>query len=95
MDPSLATRLAAGLPFTTRTDHSSAPSELAETLHVPNMPSAGAHATIRLDKVPGGLSGDPLRPDNIVYAAGSLWAQPRCIDVAKEDVIASALPPIS
>ena len=48
-----------------------------------------------LDKVPAGLSGDPLRPDNIVYTAGSPWAQPHCLDAATEDAIAANLPPTS
>jgi uncharacterized protein GlcG (DUF336 family) len=53
----------------------------------------------------GGVSGDPARPDNIVYdikahkfqmngvsAAG--WGQPHCIDAATENAIAAALPAV-
>lgn len=50
--------------------------------------------TLELDYVPGGVSGDPARPDNIVYdpAGTNGWRHPACNgDVAD---IASTLPPI-
>lgn len=58
-----------------------------------------------LDNVPGGVSGDPDRPDNIVFdiaddagsnpeSAGG-FGHANCINAAVEDVIAAALPPTS
>ena len=47
-----------------------------------------------LDYVPAGVSGDPTRPDNIVYTAGDPWAHPHCLDALTEDGIAAALPTI-
>jgi uncharacterized protein GlcG (DUF336 family) len=47
--------------------------------------------TLNLDHVPGGVSGDPARPDNIVFAAGP-WQHPHCLDAATEDNIAANLP---
>jgi uncharacterized protein GlcG (DUF336 family) len=46
-----------------------------------------------LDNVPGGVSGDPLRPDNIVYFGP--FGQPHCLVSAVEDAIAAGLPPTS
>jgi uncharacterized protein GlcG (DUF336 family) len=53
----------------------------------------------------GGVSGDPVRPDNIVYdikshpfqmngVSGSGWGQPHCVDAAAENAIAATLPPV-
>ena len=60
---------------------------------------------LSLDKVPGGVSGDPLRPDNIVFdiapngdghpQSDSGWGHSHCLDAATEDGIASSLPAIS
>lgn len=47
--------------------------------------------TLKLDRVPAGVSGDNKRPDNIVFAAGS-WQHPHCLDAATEDDIAVHLP---
>lgn len=47
---------------------------------------------LNLDHVPGGVSGDPARPDNIVYAAGSPWQHPLCSVTADEADIAAGLP---
>jgi uncharacterized protein GlcG (DUF336 family) len=52
-------------------------------------------STLRLDWVPGGVSGDPMRPDNIVFditngASAGGWGHPRCSTAAAE--IAAALP---
>ena len=59
--------------------------------------------TLMLDYVPAGVSGDPLRPDNIVYditpqagqqegtSAGG-WGHPRCSAAAT--AIAATLPPV-
>ena len=60
--------------------------------------------TLDLDTVPGGVSGDPARKDNIVYdivpQAGQMpgispggWGHSHCIDPAAESAIAAALPP--
>lgn len=52
-----------------------------------------------LDYVPAGVSGDAMRPDNIVYdivggvSAGG-FGQTHCLDAATEDAIAAALPAI-
>jgi uncharacterized protein GlcG (DUF336 family) len=57
-----------------------------------------------LDRVPGGISGDAARPDNIVFdladdaggnptSAGG-FGHPHAIDAAVESAIAAALPPI-
>jgi len=46
-----------------------------------------------LDYVPGGISGDANRPDNIVYTPGTGWEHPVCTLAAK--TIASNLPVIS
>ncbi len=50
-----------------------------------------------LDYVPGGVSGDPGRPDNIVFDAGYGFGHPNCIagNEAAESAIAANLPPIS
>ena len=47
---------------------------------------------LNLDHVPGGVSGDPARPDNIVYTAGSPWQHPLCGVTADEADIAAGLP---
>jgi uncharacterized protein GlcG (DUF336 family) len=57
-----------------------------------------------LDSVPSGVSGDPVRKDNIVYdivpQAGQMpgvsaggWGHPHCVNPAAETTIAAALPP--
>jgi uncharacterized protein GlcG (DUF336 family) len=48
---------------------------------------------LALDYVPNGVSGDPDRPDNIVYGAGA-WAHPNCLDAVEEVAIANSLPAI-
>jgi len=58
-----------------------------------------------LDHVPGGVSGDPARPDNIVFdvkddARGDLksaggFGHPHAISADKESAIATTLPPIA
>ena len=45
---------------------------------------------LNLDYVPGGVSGDTSRPDNIVYTAGSAWAHPECS--TDSTTIAATLP---
>ena len=50
--------------------------------------------SLALDHVPGGVSGDPDRPDNIVYTAGNAWAQPHCLVAAAESNIAVNLPAV-
>jgi len=57
-----------------------------------------------LDHVPGGVSGDPDRPDNIVFditddAGGNPesvvgFGHPHCIDAATEDAIIASLPAV-
>ena len=59
---------------------------------------------LELDYVPAGVSGDPDRPDNIVFDISSMGASDpasaggfghaHCIDAATEDAIAAALPAI-
>jgi uncharacterized protein GlcG (DUF336 family) len=60
--------------------------------------------TLDLDTVPAGVSGDPVRKDNIVYditpQAGQMpgvsaggWGHPHCVNPAAETAIAKALPP--
>ena len=46
--------------------------------------------TLGLDYVPAGVSGDPTRPDNIVYTVGTGWEHPVCSALAT--TIAGALP---
>jgi uncharacterized protein GlcG (DUF336 family) len=57
-----------------------------------------------LDTVPAGVSGDPVRKDNIVYdivpQAGQMpglsaggWGHPHCVNPAGETTIAAGLPP--
>jgi uncharacterized protein GlcG (DUF336 family) len=57
-----------------------------------------------LDSVPAGVSGDPVRKDNIVYditpQAGQMpgvsaggWGHPHCVNPAAETTIAASLPP--
>lgn len=48
--------------------------------------------SLGLDYVPAGVSGDPARPDNIVYAGP--WSQPHCLDAATENAIAASLPAV-
>jgi uncharacterized protein GlcG (DUF336 family) len=59
--------------------------------------------TLKLDYVPGGVSGDPKRPDNIVYdiktqpgfaigVSSSGWGHPECTPTA--EAIAGILPPV-
>jgi uncharacterized protein GlcG (DUF336 family) len=56
-----------------------------------------------LDTVPGGVSGDPVRKDNIVYditpqagqmpgVSASGWGHPHCVNPAAETAIAAGLP---
>jgi uncharacterized protein GlcG (DUF336 family) len=45
-----------------------------------------------LDYVPGGVSGDPKRPDNIVYTPGTGWEHPVC--TADATAIAATLPEV-
>jgi uncharacterized protein GlcG (DUF336 family) len=47
-------------------------------------------SSLQLDYVPGGVSGDPQRLDNIVYDPSSGWAHPICSAAA--GAIASGLP---
>ncbi len=47
-----------------------------------------------LDYVPGGVSGDPLRPDNIVFGGGG-FGHPLCGVNPDEAATAAALPPTS
>ena len=58
---------------------------------------------LALDYVPAGVSGDPTRPDNIVFdvvsqagqmpgVSASGWGHPNCIDSAVENPIAATLP---
>jgi uncharacterized protein GlcG (DUF336 family) len=58
---------------------------------------------LNLDFVPGGVSGDSSRPDNIVYdikshpfqmngVSGNGWGQPHCVNPAAEKAIAASLP---
>ena len=47
--------------------------------------------TLNLDRVPGGVSGDSARFDNIVFAVGP-WQHPHCLDAATEDGLAAGLP---
>ena len=47
-------------------------------------------STLNLDYVPAGVSGDPLRKDNITYVVGTGWEHPVCSVAAK--TIAAALP---
>ncbi len=60
-------------------------------------------AALKLDYVPGGVSGDPKRPDNIVYdivtqpgfaigVSASGWGHPACSPAAT--AIAATLPPV-
>ena len=60
--------------------------------------------TLDLDTVPAGVSGDPVRKDNIVYdilsQAGQMpglssggWGHPHCVNPAAETDIAKHLPP--
>ena len=60
--------------------------------------------TLDLDTVPAGVSGDPVRKDNIVYdvvsQAGQMpglsaggFGHPHCVNPAAETTIAAALPP--
>lgn len=57
-----------------------------------------------LDSVPAGVSGDPVRKDNIVYdiipqggqmpgVSGGGWGHPHCVNPAAETTIAAGLPP--
>jgi uncharacterized protein GlcG (DUF336 family) len=46
---------------------------------------------LNLDHVPGGVSGDNARLDNVVFAAGP-WQHPHCLDAATEDGLAAGLP---
>jgi hypothetical protein len=59
---------------------------------------------LNMDHVPSGVSGDPLRPDNIVYditpqagqmpgVSASGWGHPACSPTAT--AIAAALPPVA
>lgn len=63
----------------------------------------GTRATLNLDYLPAGISGDPARRDNIVYditpQPGQMpglsargWGHPHCISPAVETAIAAALP---
>jgi uncharacterized protein GlcG (DUF336 family) len=47
---------------------------------------------LNLDHVPGGVSGDPARPDNIVFALDSPWRHPLCNVTPDEASIAAGLP---
>ena len=47
-------------------------------------------AALNFDFVPGGVSGDGDRPDNIVFAAGNIWKHPDC--GLGEAAIAAGLP---
>jgi uncharacterized protein GlcG (DUF336 family) len=60
-------------------------------------------STLGLDYVPGGVSGDSARKDNIVYditpqagqmpgVSASGWGQPHCVNPAAESSIAATLP---
>jgi uncharacterized protein GlcG (DUF336 family) len=60
-------------------------------------------SNLGLDYVPGGVSGDPARKDNIVYditpqagqmpgVSASGWGQPHCVNPGAESVIAATLP---
>ena len=60
---------------------------------------------LNLDYVPGGVSGDGDRPDNIVYdikthpfqmngVSGAGWGQPHCVNAGVENAIAATLPPV-
>jgi uncharacterized protein GlcG (DUF336 family) len=60
-------------------------------------------STLGLDYVPGGVSGDAARKDNIVYditpqagqmpgVSASGWGQPHCVNPATESSIAATLP---
>jgi uncharacterized protein GlcG (DUF336 family) len=60
-------------------------------------------SNLGLDYVPGGVSGDPARKDNIVYditpqagqmpgVSASGWGQPHCVHPADESSIAATLP---
>jgi uncharacterized protein GlcG (DUF336 family) len=60
---------------------------------------------LNLDFVPSGVSGDPDRPDNIVYdiksqpfqmngVSATGWGQPHCISAAAESTIAANLPAV-
>jgi len=58
-------------------------------------------ANLNLDYVPGGVSGDAARPDNIVYdmttnplTSASGWGHPHCINAAGESATALALPAV-
>jgi uncharacterized protein GlcG (DUF336 family) len=62
--------------------------------------------TLGLDHVPGGVSGDPTRPDNIVFdlvaqsgqqsgVSMSGWGHPLCNVTSSEKAIAAALPVVS
>jgi uncharacterized protein GlcG (DUF336 family) len=46
---------------------------------------------LNLDHVPGGVSGDNARLDNIVFDSGS-WQHPHCLNEATEDGLAAGLP---
>lgn len=47
-----------------------------------------------LDFVPAGVSGDPLRPDNIIFDVTNGFGHPNCLDAAAEKAAAAALSPV-
>jgi uncharacterized protein GlcG (DUF336 family) len=51
-------------------------------------------ANLGLDFVTGGVSGDPLRPDNIIFDVTNGFGHPNCLDAAAEDAAAAALTPV-
>jgi hypothetical protein len=47
-----------------------------------------------LDFVPAGVSGDPLRPDNIIFDVNNRFGHPNCLDANAEKAAAAALSPV-
>lgn len=48
-----------------------------------------------LDFVPNGVSGDPARPDNIIFDVTNGFGHPTCLNAAAEVAAAAALTPVS
>ncbi len=48
-----------------------------------------------LDFVPNGVSGDPTRPDNIIFNVNNGFGHPNCLDQAAETAAAAALTPVT
>lgn len=47
-----------------------------------------------LDFVTGGVSGDPARPDNIIFDVTNGFGHPNCLEAADEQAVAAGLTPV-